>query len=131
MAIPNLLNTEMLIAVIGITSSFIIAKIFYFIINKYVKIATKKTKTDLDDRLLTALQKPFVIGAVIIGIYFSLLQIGYIKLRVNIVNDIFFILTVIWAVFVLYRLTKVFMEKWISVNPNFQNMPKLVIKGVN
>lgn len=131
MAINNLLNTEILTAVIGIIASFVIAKIFYLIINKYVRRATKRTKTDLDDRLLAALQKPFVIGVVLIGVYFSLLQIDYIKQRIGTVNDAFFILGVLWAVFVLYKLTKVSMEKWVSLNPEFQSMPRLVIKGVN
>ena len=42
-----------------------------------------------------------------------------------------FVVGVIWAVFVLYRLTKVAMEKWISLNPQLQSMPKLFIKIVN
>lgn len=127
----NTLGIEIGIAIAGIIASFIVAKILYFVINKYAKKITSKTKTDLDDRLLEALQKPFIIGVVLIGLYFSLLQIDYIMQNIKLFNDIFFVLGVIWAVFVLYRLTKVGMDKWILLNPDFQNMPKLVIKGVN
>lgn len=125
------LNIEILIAAIGIATSFIGAKILYLIINKYVKSLTKRTKTDVDDRLLAALQKPFIISIVLIGFYFSLLQIDYLKQRIGLMNDIFFVLGTLWAVFVLYRLTKVAMDKWVVLNPDFQNMPKLVIKAVN
>lgn len=131
MVVHNIINIEIIIAIVGIISSFIAAKILYFIINKYVKSITKKTKTDIDDRLLAALERPFLIGVVLIGLYFSLLQIDYIRKNIEVMNDIFFVLGVLWAVFVLYRLMKVVMEKWMSLNPSFQNMPKLVIKIVN
>ena len=127
----NILNIEIIIAIAGIIVSFIAAKLLYFILNKYIKSFTKKTKTDIDDRLLAALERPFVIVVVFIGLYFSLLQIDYVRKHIELMNDVFFVLGVLWAVFVLYRLTKVAMEKWVSVNPAFQNMPKLVVKAAN
>ena len=127
----NILNVEVIIAIAGIIGSFIAAKLLYFILNKYIKSFTKKTKTDIDDRLLTALERPFVIVVVIIGLYFSLLQIDYVRKHIELMNDVFFVLGVLWAVFVLYRLIKVAMEKWVAVNPAFQNMPKLVVKAAN
>ena len=127
----NILNIEIIIAIAGIIVSFIAAKLLYFILNKYIKSFTKKTKTDIDDRLLAALERPFVIVVVLIGLYFSLLQIDYVRKHIELMNDVFFVLGVLWAVFVLYRLTKVAMEKWVSVNPAFQNMPKLVVKAAN
>src|SRR3989338_9788011 len=127
----NILNIEIIIAIAGIIVSFIAAKLLYFILNKYIKSFTKKTKTDIDDRLLAALERPFVIVVVLIGLYFSLLQIDYARKYIQLMNDVLFVLGVLWAVFVLYRLTKVAMEKWMSVNPAFQNMPKLVVKAAN
>ena len=127
----RILNIEIIIAIAGIIVSFIAAKLLYFILNKYIKSFTKKTKTDIDDRLLAALERPFVIVVVIIGLYFSLLQIDYVRKHIELMNDVFFVLGVLWAVFVLYRLIKVAMEKWVAVNPAFQNMPKLVVKAAN
>ena len=131
MAINTELNIEILIALTGVISSFITAKILYFIINKYIKTFTKKTKTDIDDKLIAALERPFVLGVALIGIYVSLYSIDYIKQKIGVMNDIFFVLGVLWSIFVLYRITKVAMEKWLSVNPNFQNTPRLVIKVIN
>ena len=127
----NIINIEIIIAIAGIAGSFVVAKLLYFIFNKYIKTLTTKTKTDIDDRLLAALESPFVIIVVLIAIYFSLLQIDYVRQYIEILNDLFFVLGVLWAIFVLHRLTKVAMEKWIYVNPAFQNMPKLVIKITN
>ena len=131
MTINTELNIEILIALAGVISSFIAAKILYFIINKYIKTFTKKTKTDLDDKLIAALERPFVLGIALIGIYVSLYSIDYIKQKIELMNDLFFVFGVLWSIFVLYRITKVAMEKWLSVNPNFQNTPRLVIKIAN
>lgn len=127
----SMINIEIVIAIGGIIGSFVGAKLLYFILNKYIKTFTKKTKTDIDDRLLAALERPFVILVVLVGLYFSLLQIDYLRQHRDFIDDIFYILGVLWAVFVLYRLTKLAMEKWISINPSFQNMPKLVVKVLN
>src|SRR3989338_8633883 len=106
--INHLMKNEFLIAILGVLLSFLMAKLLYFIINRYVKSLTQKTKTDVDDKILAALEKPFLIG-----IYFSLLQVDYIRQYTQPVNNIFFVLGVMWAIFVLYRLTKVVMEKWV------------------
>ncbi|MBI2558285.1 mechanosensitive ion channel family protein [Candidatus Woesearchaeota archaeon] len=127
----DLMKNKFLIAVLGILLSFLMAKILYFIVNKYVKSLAQKTKTDIDDKILAALEIPFVIGIVLIGIYFSLLQVDYIRQYTPPMNDIFFVFGVLWAAFVLYRLTKVGMQKWMAINPQFQNMPRLVIKIAN
>src|SRR3990167_11148768 len=96
----RILNIEIIIAIAGIIVSFIAAKLLYFILNKYIKSFTKKTKTDIDDRLLAALERPFVIVVVIIGMYFSLLQIDYVRKHIGLMNDVFFVLGVLWSIFV-------------------------------
>src|SRR3989338_9036719 len=128
MALNNMIYTEIIIATAGIIGSFIAAKLLCFVLDRYIKSFTKKTKTDIDDRILAALERPFIILVVIIGLYFSLLQVDYVRQYVGIMNDAFFVLSVLWTVFMLYRLTKVLMEKWVSTNPSFQNMPRLVVK---
>ena len=129
--ISELMKNELLIAILGVLLSFLMAKILYFIINKYVKSLAQKTKTDIDDKILAALEMPFIIGIVLIGIYFSLLQVDYIRQYTKAMNDIFFVLGVMLAILVLYRLTQVVMQKWMAINPAFQNMPKLVVKAAN
>ena len=131
MAMPNIINVEILTAIAGAIITFVIAKVSYFIMNKYVKRVTKNTKTDVDDRLLAAFQRPFVTGIVLVGIYLSLLQIDYVWKNIKFFNNVFFVFAVLWAVFVLHRLARVVLDKWMLVNPAFQNMPKLVFKMAN
>ncbi len=126
-----MINTDILIFAVVLAISIGIAKLAGFILDKYIKRITQKTKTDIDDKLLAASKKPLIGLIILVGFYFSLWQVDYIRQNIHIMNKIFFILGVIWFVFVLNRIARVIMEKWLSVNPNFQNMPKLVIKVVN
>ena len=51
--------------------TFIVVKIVYFLFTKVFGVLASKTKTKLDDLLISALQKPIIFGVVIGGIYFS------------------------------------------------------------
>lgn len=131
MALHDTINIELLIAIGGIVGSLLSAKLLYFILNKYIKRIARNTKTDMDDRILVALEKPFIVGILLIGLYFSLLQIDYLKQNTELINDIYYVLGVIWVVFVLHKLARVALDRWALVNPDFKNMPRLVFKAVN
>ncbi len=131
MAILDILNNEILTAIAGVAITFTIAKISYFVINKYVRRITKKTKTDIDDRLLEAFQRPFITGVILVGVYLSLLQVGYVGQNIKFFNNLFFVLGVLWAIFALHKLARIVLDKWMMLNPAFQNMPKLVFKVAN
>lgn len=59
-------------------AAFILAKVAYWLIGKYIKKITEKTKTNLDDLLVDKLEEPIVYGIGIIGFYwgFNRLQFG-------------------------------------------------------
>ncbi len=127
--LENPLIKQSAIALLGIAGSFIGAKVFYFILEKYIKNLTKKTKTDLDDKLLVALETPFLILVVLIGLYLSAFYIDVID---NIfLNKIYFVFGVFWVIFVLNRVTRILIEKSLFVHPQFANMPRLLVKAVN
>src|SRR3989344_2531528 len=96
-------QSEIIYAVAGIAGSFIAAKLLYFIINRYVKSIAKKTKTEIDDELLEVLEKPFITAMLLIGLYFSVIQIDYAKRYTSSINDAIFIFWVILAIFALHR----------------------------
>lgn len=60
-----------------ILGAIIIAKIFYWIIGKYVKRITAKTKTKLDDLLIDKLEEPVVYGIGIIGLYWGFNRLSF------------------------------------------------------
>ena len=128
--INNAVNIEILIFAIVFAISMGIAKLSGFILDRYIKRITQKTKTDIDDKLLAALKKPLIGLIIFVGLYFSLWQVDYVQQNINIMNNIFFILAVIWFVFALNRITKVALEKWLLVSPKFKNMPQLLVRTV-
>jgi len=55
-----------------VLASVIVGKIAYLIINRYLKMLTAKTETDLDDMLLDASEEPAVVFIVIMGLRVAL-----------------------------------------------------------
>lgn len=131
MAIEWIYARELWIALGGMLGTLIAAKVTYFIINVIVKRITKKTETDLDDKILEALETPFIIGIFLIGTYYSIRTLPYIKSHFGILDNLTFIFAVIWSILVVRRLATVVLHKWISINPDYKNMPRLVFKATN
>jgi len=87
-----------------IFGSVLIAKILYWIIGKYVKRITAKTKTNLDDLLVDKLEEPIVYGLVIIGFYW-----GFHRLEFGVGVDNFFkhLFTIIFALNITWLVVRV------------------------
>ncbi len=128
--IESVLSSDIWIVIAGILLSFVAAKVLHFVISKYVTALTKKTKTDLDDRLLEAIESPFVAGVVIIGSYFSILRLEYIKNNLALVHKAYFVIAVFWAAFVAQRVIKILVYKWLESTSRLANTPKLAVKGI-
>lgn len=60
-----------------LTGSILIAKILYWVIGKYVKRLTEKTKSGLDDLLVDKLEEPVVYGLVILGFYLAFQRLHF------------------------------------------------------
>lgn len=57
--------------------SVILAKVLYYIIKRFIKAATAKTKSTLDDLLVETLEDPIVVFVVLIGASFALVQLTF------------------------------------------------------
>ncbi len=82
-------------------ASIVIAKTVYWIIGKYVKKITARTKSDLDDLLVAKLEDPIVYGLVIIGFYWGFLRLDFSKGVDNFFQHLFtivFILNITWLI---------------------------------
>ena len=68
-----------------ILAAILIAKVLYWVIGKFVKKATAKTKSNLDDLLVDKLEEPVVYAVAIIGFFwaFSRLTLGSPELDVE------------------------------------------------
>jgi MscS family membrane protein len=68
-----------------ILGAIIVAKVLYWVIGKYVKKITAKTKTQLDDILVDKLEEPVIYAIAIIGFFwaFNRLTLGIPEIDVN------------------------------------------------
>ena len=90
---------EWLVAFGILIGSIIVAKLLYWVIGKYVKKATAKTKTGLDDLLVDQLEEPVVYGIGILGFYFAFNHLSFGENVDNFFMHVFtvtFILNVTW-----------------------------------
>ncbi len=127
----NIQHKEQLYSVAIILFSIVIAKVILYVVNRYIKQFAKRTHTDIDDKLLAIIEKPFILGIVVTGIYFALITNSSMHKFIPLIKNIYFVSSVLWVAFVSHRVTKITMEKWFVVHKNFQSMPKLIIKIVN
>lgn len=63
--------SEWAIAFIVLIASILLSKVVYYLISKFVKQFTKRTKSKLDDIIIDKLEEPAVFAIIIAGIYYS------------------------------------------------------------
>jgi MscS family membrane protein len=76
---------QFLIFIILIIGSFALGKLVYLLFKNVLKVFTAKTKTEFDDILINILEKPLILGILILAFY-----IGYIQLNLPAGVEIFF-----------------------------------------
>ena len=109
-----------------ICAAMLLAKIIYYFIENYVKRLTEKTKTDLDDRILEALTKPFYALIFLGGAYVAVIDTSYVA---NSRGDVSRLLIVGCAFVVAYsavRVLGILVSKWLSKKRNIDNTPQLL-----
>ena len=119
MDIQTILETDLymdiIIAVIILTVFVFAAKAAFYIIDKYVMRAAKKTKTELDDRVVESLKKPAYAIVILIGLYFSLSYITVLSPHTVLIQRIFIVLAVLVAAFAVSGIVSIiirgYMEK--------------------
>lgn len=94
-----------------VATSFIIAKIIFFILDKFARRLVGHTKTILDDLLLAAIEGPITYGIVIIGLYVGA-NLSALS-TVPIVISIFQILMLIWLAVAVYRVACAFIHWYV------------------
>src|SRR3989344_3618354 len=75
--------------------SIIFAQIFNFTLKKYVKRITKKTKSDIDDIILSIITKPLYILIIFIGLYLALKSLSALAPYSSWIDGTFFVITVL------------------------------------
>ena len=84
--------------------AYISSKIAYFIIQNYIKVLTRKTRTTLDDEIIHALEHPIVMGVLLIGLYIAFQVMETTKNYDVLINKGVFVGAAIWVAYFVVRL---------------------------
>jgi len=81
---------------------FLIIKGIVFIFEKYVKILTRKTKTDLDDKLLESTSRPITAIAFLVGVRMAINEI-LLRPEVNVlISKIIYSIIIVFVGLLIY-----------------------------
>ncbi len=122
----NNIGNEYLLSLSILTGSIILAKLFLLVIKAYAHRLTKKTKTDLDDEILNAITSPIYMFFIVVGIYFALISLSILERYDNIIKNAYFVVAVLLATYLLTRLVRVLVARWLKVQKSFEKTPRLV-----
>ncbi|MBU2589931.1 MAG: mechanosensitive ion channel family protein [Nanoarchaeota archaeon] len=107
-----LVSNKYLYALVIFIFFIITAKLMLFIIEKYIKNLTKKTKTNIDDELIEAIRKPAYYLLTFIGILFAFFALQIDTKIMELILNLFFSLITIAFTIILIRVAKVFIDFW-------------------
>jgi small-conductance mechanosensitive channel len=102
-------------AVIVLALSFFVARAVNWALKHFVVKVASRTKTELDDMIITALRKPIVLGFLLFGIYYALTNVTQLAAYSQIINDYYVFVQVFFAAFVAARLVNTFLT-WYARN---------------
>jgi len=95
-----------------IIAFLVLAFILKFILYKIIPMLTKKTKTNIDDRIIEKTKNPLFYIIILIGVYFALIPLGFPEIVINIVNKIILSFGIIFVTIILTRLVNIFIDSW-------------------
>jgi len=127
----NLIQNEYFQFLLIAIGSAVFAKGFHFVLKKYVKKITEKTKTDLDDIILRIITKPLYALIILTGLYFGLKRLPDITSYFSWIDKLFFVSIVLLIFLMLSKILSLFISRWLKVQKGFEKTPKLIIKIVN
>jgi len=131
MNIIDILQNEYANALVIILISFIIAKAIILCSKKYVKKFTEKTKTDIDDKLIAAIEKPAYSLILLVGAFLALRTIAALASVGSLITTVMFILGVFIVTLMFSRIVSILITHWFKTQKNFQKTPKLISKTIS
>jgi MscS family membrane protein len=109
--IPWLLNPYLESATIFI-AFYILSEIAHFVLNRYIKFLTRKTKTDVDDKIIEKTNRPVSLLLIIIGTYLAFTpfrtSFKYINIFENIVASVFILV----VTYIVVAVIDVLIQAW-------------------
>ena len=111
--------------------SIAFGKIFHDVLAKYFRRITERTKTDIDERILTAITKPLYVLIVFIGVYLSLRSLSVLSSYVSVIQKVFFVGCVAIISLILSIILSILVSHWIKIQKKYEKTPKLIRRLVS
>lgn len=131
--LTNIINItgEFIGSIIIILFSLIIATITKLIFGKYIKLLTKKTKTDIDDVILRIITKPIYIGIILTGFYLGIRVLTHIQDYIFYLDTIYFIIIVLLVSRIISKIISLIVIRTLKVQKKYQKTPQLMSKIIS
>jgi MscS family membrane protein len=109
--IPWLMNPYVEAAAIFIIF-YIFSEIAHFVLNRYIKFITRKTKTDIDDKIIERTNRPVSLLLIVIGSYLAFTpfkdSFRYVNIFENIIASVFILV----VTYIIVAMIDVLIESW-------------------
>ncbi|MBN2094556.1 MAG: mechanosensitive ion channel [Candidatus Aenigmarchaeota archaeon] len=126
--LPALIANEYLRALFIVIGAYLFAKVSYFVLNRYVKKITAKTKTDLDDKLLDIFQRYFTLIVTVAGLYFALNTLSATEPYQSYIDGAAVVLGVFVVATMASKMFSVIFIKFFKVQRGHEKTPRLITK---
>jgi len=127
----SLFQNEYIIAVLILLAFIILARIVVWVIKKFVFRLAAKTKTDLDDKILEIITPQVYSLLILAGTYLGLRALTVLDPYTVMINNFFFVLTVLMITFAVSRVVKVMILHVLHVRKKFEKAPQLISRIIN
>ena len=110
--LENYIENEYLRAVVVLAIIFIVLKLFVFITEKIIIRVSKKTKTDIDDKIVERTSKPISFIILVLGLRIALDEISLLSGNTEIIiHNIIYSVIIILIGFTIYRVIDLFISR--------------------
>ncbi|WP_353663118.1 mechanosensitive ion channel family protein [Hydrogenimonas sp. SS33] len=104
---------EWSLAAAGIILSFIVAKMVYWLISRFVKKLTKRTANRFDDILVDMMEEPVVFVLIITGIWYSLHTLTLSAAMEAVLSKAYYVLIIVAVAWLITRLSDAIIETYL------------------
>ena len=127
----SIFQNEYTIAILIIIAFIVLAKFIIYVIKKFVFKFAKKTKTDLDDKILEIITPQIYSILILAGVYFALRTLTILDPYSKMIGGFFFVIAVLMVAFAVSRAVRVMVLHFLHVQRKFEKAPQLISKIIN
>lgn len=126
--IENLIHNEYFRFIIIVLATVIVAYVFCFVMNNYIKKIVKRTKSKVDDRIINAITKPLRIFIIIIGFDIALKSLSILLPYSSWISGIFFVFSLFIVAFIVSKILIFLISDLLTAHKRFKRIPRLIGK---